>query len=225
MGALQPWLEVYLTGLVTLFAMMNPPSAVPLFLTLTTGMSKQDQAAIARRAAVDSAIVLLVCLAAGALVLQFFSISLAALRVAGGMIIAFLGFRLLFAHEDAHAPDLPDAARRRPDPSLVPLAIPTLSGPGSMSVVITGFTKIAGAATLAERVAGYATAVLVILTVALSAFLTLRASRRVLAVLGDDGIASMKGIMGFLLVCIGVQFMANGVAEFVGFYASRGTGP
>jgi multiple antibiotic resistance protein len=217
---LQPWLEVYLTGLFTLFAMMNPPAAVPLFLTLTTGMSRRDQSAIARRAAVNSAIVLLACLAAGALVLQFFSISLAALRVAGGMIIAFLGFRLLFANEDIHEPD-PAVHPRRRDPSLVPLAIPTLAGPGTMSVVITGFTKVAAATTIAERAGGYVTAVLVILTVALSAFLILRASRRVLALLGDDGIASLKGIMGFLLVCIGVQFVANGVAEFV----AKGTGP
>jgi multiple antibiotic resistance protein len=64
-------------------------------------------------------------------------------------------------------------------------------------------------------------AVLVIATVALSAFLILRASRRVLRLLGDDGIASLKGIMGFLLVCIGVQFVANGIAEFV----AKGTGP
>jgi len=218
---LQPWLEVYLTGLFTLFAMMNPPAAVPLFLTLTTGMSDRDQSVIARRAAVNSGIVLLTCLAAGALVLQFFSISLAALRVAGGMIIAFLGFRLLFEHEDIHSPEPAAIARRRPDPSMVPLAIPTLSGPGSMSVVITGFTKIAGATTLADRVGGYVTAVLVILTVALSAFLILRSSRRVLALLGDDGIAPLKGIMGFLLVCIGVQFVANGVAEFV----AKGAGP
>ena len=221
MSLLQPWLEVYLTGLFTLFAMMNPPAAVPLFLTLTTGMSDRDQSVIARRAAVNSGIVLLTCLAAGALVLQFFSISLAALRVAGGMIIAFLGFRLLFEHEDIHSPEPAAIARRRPDPSMVPLAIPTLSGPGSMSVVITGFTKIAGATTLADRVGGYVTAVLVILTVALSAFLILRSSRRVLALLGDDGIAPLKGIMGFLLVCIGVQFVANGVAEFV----AKGAGP
>jgi multiple antibiotic resistance protein len=208
-GPLQPWLEVYLSGLVTLFAMMNPPAAVPLFLTLTTGMSHPDQAAIARR------------LAAGALVLEFFSISLAALRVAGGMIIAFLGFRLLFEHEDAHEEGREPHPSRRRDPSLVPLAIPTLSGPGSMSVVITGFTEIASASTTADQAVGYLTAVLVILSVALSAFLILRGSRRVLALLGDDGIASLKGIMGFLLVCIGVQYVATGIAEFV----AKGTVP
>lgn len=214
MAALPAWLEVYLTGLVTLFAMMNPPAAVPLFLTLTAGLSGPDQAVIARRAAVNSGVVLLACLAVGALVLEFFSISIAALRVAGGMIIAFLGFRLLFANEDVHAPE-GVAPARRPDPSLVPLAIPTLSGPGSMSVVITGFTEIAAATTVGAEVQGYAIAVAVIVTVALSAWAILRASRRVLAVLGDDGIASLKGIMGFLLVCIGVQFVANGITEFI----------
>lgn len=214
MATLPAWLEVYLTGLVTLFAMMNPPAAVPLFLTLTAGLSGPDQAAIARRAAVNSGVVLLACLAVGALVLEFFSISIAALRVAGGMIIAFLGFRLLFANEDVHAPEGVTPARR-PDPSLVPLAIPTLSGPGSMSVVITGFTQIAAATTVGAEVQGYAIAVAVIVTVALSAWAILRASRRVLAVLGDDGIASLKGIMGFLLVCIGVQFVANGITEFI----------
>jgi multiple antibiotic resistance protein len=184
-------------------------------------MTDREQAAIARRAAINSGVVLLTCLAVGALVLEFFSISLAALRVAGGMIIAFLGFRLLFANEDAHDPDSATKTSSRPDPSLVPLAIPTLSGPGSMSVVITGFTKIAAATTIVDRVGGYVSAVLVIATVALSAFLILRASRRVLRLLGDDGIASLKGIMGFLLVCIGVQFVANGIAEFV----AKGTGP
>jgi len=215
MANLQPWLEVYLTGLVTLFAMMNPPAAVPLFLTLTSGQTRREQAAVARRAAINSGVVLLVCLAAGALVLEFFSISLAALRVAGGMIIAFLGFRLLFENEDASPVEPGAPPTRRRDPSLVPLAIPTLSGPGSMSVVITGFTKIATATTVADQVRGYLVAALVILTVTLSAYLILRASRRVLALLGDDGIASLKGIMGFLLVCIGVQFVANGIAAFV----------
>ncbi|MEZ5566014.1 MAG: MarC family NAAT transporter [Gammaproteobacteria bacterium] len=215
MLALQPWLEAYLTGVVSLFAMMNPPAAVPLYLTLTSGMSRREHAIIARRSAVNAAIVLLICLVAGALVLQFFSISLAALRVAGGMIIVFLGFRLLFAHEDVHPPDSLGATTTRPDPSLVPMAIPTLSGPGSMSVVITGLSQLAARGSPTGRVGGYVVAVLVIVTVAASAWLILRASPRILAMLGHDGIASLKGIMGFILVCIGVQFVANGIAAFI----------
>ncbi len=215
MLTLQPWLEAYLTGIVSLFAMMNPLAAVPLYLGLTSGMSGREHAVIARRAAINSAVVLLVCLVSGALVLQFFSISLAALRVAGGMIIAFLGFRLLFAHEDAHPPGPSAPQTARPDPSLVPLALPTLSGPGSMSVVITGLSQLAAPGSPTGRVGGYVVAVLVIVSVAASAWLILRASPRILALLGHDGIASMKGIMGFILVCIGVQFVATGIAEFI----------
>jgi len=57
-----------------------------------------------------------------------------------------------------------------------------------------------------------------VITVAIAAWLILRASPRLLRLLGQDGIASLKGVMGFLLVCIGVQFVANGVADFVGDY-------
>lgn len=208
-------MEAYLTGIVSLFAMMNPLAAVPLYLTLTVGMSKDEQNVIARRSAINAGIVLLICLASGALVLQFFSISLAALRVAGGMIIVFLGFRLLFHDGDASPSGPAAAAANRPDPSLVPLALPTLSGPGSMSVVITGLSQLAARGSPVGRVGGYVIAVLVILSVSASAWFILRASPRILAMLGHDGIASLKGIMGFILVCIGVQFVATGIAEFI----------
>ena len=219
MNVLRPWLELYVTGVVTLFAMMNPAAGVPVFLALTTAMSTDEQRAIAWRASRNSAVVLLVCLATGALVMGFFSISLAALRVAGGLIIAFLGFRLLFAYAETTEHPAASPPTTRVDPSLVPLAIPTLAGPGSMSVVITGFAAIADTNPGWSRVGGYVAAVAVILTVSLSAWLILRESPRMLRFMGEDGIASLKGIMGFLLVCIGVQFVANGVADFVTQYA------
>ena len=221
MNFLQQWLQLYASGVVTLFAMMNPFAAVPVFLALTAAASAGEQQAIAWRAARNSAVVLLVCLVAGALAMEFFSISLAALRVAGGLIIAFLGFKLLFAYAEPGevAPASPHMERL--DPSLVPLAIPTLSGPGSMSVVITSFTTIPAGGVSTGRITGYLVEAMVIVTVALVAWLVLRASPRLLRLMGADGIASLKGIMGFLLVCIGVQFIANGVADFVTTYVSR----
>ena len=218
MNTLRPWLELYVTGVVTLLAMMNPVAAVPVFLALTTGAGRREQRAIAWRAARNSAVVLLVCLITGALAMEFFSISLAALRVAGGLIIAFLGFRLLFAYGATAEPAPASPRPQRLDPSLVPLAIPTLSGPGSMSVVIASSTTIPAEIGYG-RIAGYLAEAAVILTVALGAWLILRVSPRLLRLMGEDGIASLKGIMGFLLVCIGVQFVANGVGDFVTHYA------
>ena len=215
MNLLQPWAELYLSGVVTLFAMMNPVAAVPVFLALTAGMSDAGQRMIAWRAARNSAVVLLVCLVTGALAMEFFSISLAALRVAGGLIIAFLGFRLLFAYGESAEPAATTPHSARLDPSLVPLAIPTLSGPGSMSVVIPSSTTIPDAGVWAGRIGGYVVEAVVILSVAMVAWVVLRASPRLLRLMGADGIASLKGIMGFLLVCIGVQFVANGIADFV----------
>jgi multiple antibiotic resistance protein len=220
MNALQEWLQVYASGVVTLFAMMNPFAAVPVFLALTTARATGEQHAIAWRAARNAAIVLLVCLVSGALAMEFFSISLAALRVAGGLIIAFLGFKLLFAYAEPGETVPASPHTERLDPSLVPLAIPTLSGPGSMSVVITSSTTIPGDGGWAGRLNVYLVEAAAILTVALIAWLVLRESPRLLRVMGEDGIASLKGIMGFLLVCIGVQFVANGVADFVTTYAA-----
>ena len=220
MSLLGDWFALYASGVVTLFAMMNPVAAVPVFLALTAGNTPAEQAAIAWRASRNSGVVLLVCLLTGALAMEFFSISLAALRVAGGLIIAFLGFKLLFAYADAptHAPE--SLHTERLDPSLVPLAVPTLAGAGSMSVVITSSTTIPGTGLVPSRVNGYLVEAAAIVTVALAAWLILRASPRLLRWMGQDGIASLKGIMGFLLVCIGVQFVANGIADFVKTYVS-----
>ncbi|MBM4195903.1 MAG: MarC family NAAT transporter [Gammaproteobacteria bacterium] len=218
MEFLKDWLGLYASGVVTLFAMMNPVAAVPVFLALTAGHPPAEQAAIAWRAGRNSAVVLLVCLVTGALAMEFFSISLAALRVAGGLIIAFLGFRLLFAYADAPSAEPQSPHSDRLDPSLVPLAIPTLSGPGSMSVVITSSTTIPATGIVPSRMNGYLVEAAAVITVAIAAWLILRASPRLLRLLGQDGIASLKGVMGFLLVCIGVQFVANGVADFVGDY-------
>ncbi len=217
----QQWLQLYASGVVTLFAMMNPFAAVPVFLALTAAASAGEQRAIAWRTARNCAVVLLVCLVSGALAMEFFSISLAALRVAGGLIIAFLGFKLLFAYAEPGEVAPASSHTERLDPSLVPLAIPTLSGPGSMSVVITSSTTIPAGGVWPGRVSVYVVEGLVILTVALAAWLVLRASPRLLRLMGADGIASLKGIMGFVLVCIGVQFVANGVADFVTSYVSQ----
>jgi multiple antibiotic resistance protein len=221
MSLVESWFGLYASGVVTLFAMMNPLAAVPVFLALTAGHSATEQAAIAWRASRNSAVVLLVCLLTGALAMEFFSISLAALRVAGGLIIAFLGFKLLFAYADVPAKTQDSPQTERLDPSLVPLAVPTLAGAGSMSVVITSSTTIPATGIVPSRLNGYLVEATAILTVALAAWLILRASPRLLRVMGQDGIASLKGIMGFLLVCIGVQFVANGVADFVSTYDSR----
>lgn len=222
MSYLQQALALYASGVVTLFAMMNPFAAVPVFLALTAVASKGEQRSIAWRAARNSAVVLLVCLVSGALAMEFFSISLAALRVAGGLIIAFLGFKLLFAYAEPGEVAPASTHTERLDPSLVPLAIPTLSGPGSMSVVIASSTAIPpGADGWSGRIIVYVVEGLVIVTVALVAWAVLRASPRLLRLMGADGIASLKGVMGFLLVCIGVQFVANGVADFVTTYVAR----
>jgi multiple antibiotic resistance protein len=140
------------------------------------------------------------------------------LRIAGGLIVSFLGFRMLFPEAaPALSPSGRAAALQKEDISFMPLAMPLLSGPGSIAVVI-GLSSVVEHESGVRRLSGYA---LIAVGIALTAFicwLVLRAATRLNALLGSHGITAMTRIMGFLLICIGVQFVINGVLDI----AARG---
>jgi multiple antibiotic resistance protein len=129
-------LAYFFGALVSLLTIVNPPIAVPLFIALSSRLTPAERNLQILRISTNVALILLCVLIFGGLLLQIFGISLGAIRVAGGLIIAFLGFRMLFptpAHDhDATAKELhPDS--QDGDFSFVPLAMPTLAGPGSMA--------------------------------------------------------------------------------------------
>jgi multiple antibiotic resistance protein len=148
--------------------------------------------------------VLWVFLFAGAVIMSFFGISIPSLRIAGGLIVARVGFGML-APPDA---DTAEHAPARADIAFTPLAVPMLSGPGSIAVTIG---MAAGAQSAAEYVA---IAVGIAIVVAVS-WAVLRSAEAVKRFLGEQGIDALTRIMGFLLVCIGVQFIGIGVIEVV----------
>jgi multiple antibiotic resistance protein len=164
----------------------------------------------ARRACIYMAIVLLVALFAGALVMQFFGISIPALRIAGGIIVARIGFGMLNPEPEEDVGDKDKAeARGRADLAFTPLAMPMLSGPGSIAVTI-------GMAAGAHHVIEYVAIALGIVLVALVSWVVLRSARRIVRFLGSTGMTALTRIMGFLLVCVGVQFLGTGILEFIG---------
>jgi multiple antibiotic resistance protein len=203
----------YVLGVFSLFPLVNPFSTIPLLLSLTRGMSAEERKRQATRAALYSAIFMEVTLLAGAGILGFFQISVPALRIAGGLVVAFLGFRMLFPAESAEA----DAAngRSQPDHALIPLAFPSLCGAGTMALLISYSSSIESTqADAITKVAAHGIGLLAIATVALLAAWLLRSSTAVARHLGDTGMEAITRIMGLLMVCIGVQFIANGVREF-----------
>ena len=165
-----------------------------------------------KRGCVYMFFILTAFLIAGGLIMSFLGISIPGLRIAGGMVISFIGFRMLFPAEQAMSGQERDEALTKHDISFTPLAMPSLSGPGSIAVVI-------GMSTTAQQ-SDHALLlhVLIALGIALTAlicFVVLRAATKLAALMGTTGVNAVARIMGFLLICIGVQFVINGVLDIV----------
>lgn len=192
---------------VGLLPIANPFSTAAVFLAITQRFSEAGAREQARRACVYMAVVLLVSLFAGALVMEFFGISIPALRIAGGLIVARIGFGMLNPQpEDEVGDDQREEALHMTDVAFTPLAMPMLSGPGSIAVTI-------GMAAGVESPWEYAAIALGILLVAYLSWWVLRSARRIVAFLGTTGMNALVRIMGFLLVCVGVQFIGLGVIQ------------
>jgi multiple antibiotic resistance protein len=199
------WLTTVLATFAGLLPIVNPWSTAVVFLALTVRLSDEDRQRQATLASLYALGVLWTFLFAGALIMNFFGISIPALRIAGGLIVARVGFSMLSPAETEEAPGAPPP---RAEIAFTPLAVPMLSGPGSIAVTIG---MAAGAESIPDHLAIAAGIALVI---AIS-WATLRGARAVKRLLGDQGIDALTRIMGFLLVCIGVQFVGMGVIEVV----------
>lgn len=206
----------YLVAVITLIPLVNPFSTVPLLLSLTRGMSAEERLSQATRAAIYSAILMEGTLLIGSGVLVFFNISVPALRIAGGLVVAFLGFQMLFP---APRRESIEASQQSPggsvDHALIPLAFPSLCGAGTMALLIS-YSSAIGAANAGAMVTLSAHGVLslAIVTVAFLAWLLLRSANAVATRLGRSGMEAIERVMGLLMVGIGVQFIATGVREF-----------
>jgi multiple antibiotic resistance protein len=203
------WLALIGGTFGALLPIANPFSTAPVFVAITRDMASNRRNHQARMAAIYTAAVLIGALVAGAIVLEFFGISIPALRVAGGLIVAKVGFGMLNpAPEEALPEESAEEALHMRDIAFTPIAMPLLSGPGSIAVTITMATEV-------ERPREYLAVALGIVLVAAVSWLILRSSTRVTRFLGTTGMTALTRLMGFLLVCIGVQFVALGLVEAV----------
>lgn len=197
--------ELILGTFLALFPIINPFAATPVFLAITDGDSDKRREQQARMGCVYMILILVASLVGGTFIMNFFGISIPGLRIAGGFLVAGIGMGMVSppkpgAHDDHER----RAAQAKDDISFSPLAMPMLSGPGSIAVTI-GFTS------LAKHPLDYVAIILGILVVALVSYLVLRLSVHIVRLIGVNGMSAMTKIMGFLLLCIGIQFMVNGV--------------
>ena len=204
----------FLGGLVSLATITNPLSKIPMFAALAADLDEAAARREARRACVYALVLLIAFLFAGVAVLETFGISYGALRVAGGLTVAVIGYRMLFGTTDAlfPKPTTPGAATGF---AFFPLAMPGIAGPGAIATVIGISTEIAELPSGALRATAYAATIFSILATCLLMFGIFRSARVVSRWLGGEGINVVTRLTGFLLVCIGVQFVGSGIRSFV----------
>ena len=207
--------DAFLLGFPALFSIVNPISGAFIFREVTADRT-DDRARLARQVALYALIVMTVALWAGSFVLAFFGISLAALRVGGGIVVALSGWGLLTAPErnEARRQEHVAPAAGAEEVAFFPLTIPFTTGPGTISVAVAlGSGHPAGLEALIWFFLGMTAA-----TVALAAVIWIAygSSDRLSRLMGPRGSRTMTRLFAFLLLCVGVQILITGVQDVLG---------
>jgi multiple antibiotic resistance protein len=200
--------------LVTLLPIINPVNTAFLLLGISSHLTEEDRNRQITLACIYMTGILVVFLLAGHFIMLIFGISIPGIRIAGGMVIGLLGFRMLFPGEVRIIQEGRQEAFQKQNISFSPLAMPSLSGPGAIATVITISSSI-DVRHGYDKVFAYTGVVLAIVITAIISWLVLRSAGFMRRILGVNGVDSLSRIMGFLLVCIGIQFAINGVKDLV----------
>lgn len=197
-----------ITAFVTMFVVIDPIGLAPLFVALTQGMSDRARRSIALRATATGMLILLVFAAFGEAVLGFVGISMPAFRVAGGILLFLTALEMLFEKRTKRRESQSESEEdTRDDPSVFPLAIPLISGPGSIASVILLMGQRPGV----EGTVMVLGATGLVMLIVLSFFLL---SGPIERALGKTGITVVTRLLGMLLAALSVQFVLDGLAAF-----------
>ena len=193
---------------LALFPIVNPFGGIPMFFSLTANFSRQQRRNTALRTALYVIAILIVFMLFGRFVLNFFGISLPVLKIAGGLIVANTAWGMVTASSRITTEESSEALTKE-DISLTPMAMPMLSGPGSIGVVM-------GLAAHATGLSAYVGMVVGIVAVGLSVYMLLSLGGPLVKRLGPSGMGAITRIFGFLILAIAVQLVWDGVADFRG---------
>ena len=197
-----------LLALSSIFFLVDPFAALPTFLAVTAGQDSAKRVRTARKASLTAFVILSAFAIAGTYIFKLFGISLPAFEIAGGIILLLIGLDMLEAKRSPtqETGDEAAAAATKDDVGIVPLGIPMLAGPGS----ITSVMVLVGQAQSKWQMAAIFAAIAI---TALICWLVLGSATRVASMLGDTGIRILVRVMGLLLVALAVQYFVNGMVD------------
>ena len=200
-------ISLFLKEVLSLLAIVEPLGAIPIFLSLTSGMSERKQKVVARRAAMSGFLILLSALVFGKWLLQIFGISLPSIRVGGGLLFIVMGLQLILSdHHDKISESEKEEAESIRDIAVVPLALPILAGPGAMGAVSLLADK-------GQPLSQIPKVGIIIGIVMFVSWVCFRLARPIGSKLGVTGLNILNRIAGLIVLAIGVEFILAGVHQ------------
>ncbi|MCP4185292.1 MAG: MarC family protein [Hyphomicrobiales bacterium] len=201
--------DLALNAFVTLFVTIDPIGMIPIFIALTQGMNSAERSSVALRGATIALCLLTLFTFAGTIILSALGITLHAFRIAGGFLLFYIAFEMIFERRQMRRESASDTAITKDDIANVaafPLAIPLIAGPGSISAVILLSGQFNNDLRSYGILIGVVIAVLAILIV------TFMLAAPIDRFLGTSGRIIMTRLMGVLLAALSVQFVVDGIA-------------
>lgn len=195
-----------ITSFTTLLVVIDPPAQTPIFVALTQGMDKSMRRAIAVRACLTAAGILAMFAAFGEAVLGFVGISMEAFRVAGGVLLFLTALDMLFERRTKRRENSAEE-EEHPDPSVFPLGIPLIAGPGAIATMILLAGQQPG-------IEGLFVVIGMMIIVVAMVFVTYLTSGAVARLLGKTGLNVLTRLLGMLLAALSVQFILDGLKAF-----------
>ncbi len=206
-------MDFFLATLFALFSIVDPPGAIPVYVALTSDRPRPERNKIALQTSFYFLLILFCFFIAGNYILSFFGLTIHALRIAGGMTLLISGFALLsgrISKRRGYDKDVEkETMEHKQDIAFSPMAMPMLSGPGSISYLITQYNQHTSWNERWQIIAA-------IVAVAVLVWGCLRIAPFLFKVFGAGGLNAIARIMGFIVIAIGVQFIVDGLVHLVG---------
>jgi len=198
-------IEIAITAFVTLFVIIDPIGLTPIFVALTTDMTRVQRRKIAVRAVLIAFLILCSFAFFGEALLTAVGIGMPAFRISGGLLLFLIAVEMLFEKRNPRRSTQADDPEPERDPSVFPLALPLLAGPGAMATIVLLMGEVEGDVTGQLMIVGVMGAVLLM---ALGLFLISGVMERLM---GRTGVNVITRILGVLLAALSVQFIIDGL--------------
>ena len=200
-----------------LLPIVDPLGGAPIYISMTVGLTPEQRHRMAKAVAFNSFLLLMASTLVGAYVLDFFGLSIPAVQVAGGIVVCAMGWQLLNSPNVAPTMERTDASTYTPEylheRAFYPMTLPLTVGPGSISVALTlGANPPPGFRSLLATALAHSVGILI---VALAVYLCYRYAAQILRKLGAISTSVVVRLSAFILLCIGVQILWNGVHALI----------